>query len=209
MEKKSYILIIFLAVMCTIIAFKHNTGFVKDIILSVLLIALAFTLYNKLRLTPMSLSILCLAFTVHDLGTFGFYSDPNLFIPYDWITHFLGIFAATIVIANFLSSSLTKSKKFKFNDSMILFIAFLAALGIGALVELLEFSGYILLGPGDSIFQLATVDFAETSSGNIITDMFSGLYGDTIGDFICNVIGALVAVILFSVNFFKFKREKV
>lgn len=210
MEKKSYILIIFLVVICIIGFFKYSTGFIKDVIFSIFLIIVLFLLYTKIRLTPLSYSLVCFSLIVHNLGTFGFYANPPLFnIPYDYITHILGIFSATIIIANFLSFSLIKSKKFKFNDFTVLIVVFLAALGIGALVETMEFAGYLVWGQGEGFFQFGSGDYTEINNIDFLTQIVGGGYFDTMEDLICNIVGALSAVILFGVSFFIFKKENI
>jgi uncharacterized membrane protein YjdF len=207
MEKKSYILIIFLAAMFIIGFFKHDTGFIKDVIFSVFLIIVLFFLYAKIRLTPISYSLVCFSLIVHNLGTFGFYANPPIFnIPYDVITHILGFFTVTIVIANFLSFSLTKSKKFKFNDFIVLMMIFLAALGIGAIVETMEFTGYLVWGQGEGFFQFGSGDL---NNADLLTQVVGGGYFDTMGDLICNMVGALSAVILFWMTFFIFKKQTI
>jgi uncharacterized membrane protein YjdF len=130
-------------------------------------------------------------------------------IPYDIITHLLSIFSVTLIIANFLSSNLTKSKKFHFNDGVILLIIFLAALGIGSIVETIEYTGYLMWGQGEGFFQFGTGDYDGMDMIDKLTVVVGGGYFDTMTDLICNMVGALFAVILFCVVFFIFKRKNI
>jgi uncharacterized membrane protein YjdF len=210
MEKRWYILITTLLAILVLSFFKYDTGYMKDFVFTAFLIILLFTLYKGLRLTAISYSLACIALLVHNLGMFGFYGNPPLFnIPYDWITHVLGIFAATLVAANFLSHNLKRSKKSGFNNFAVLFIIFLAGLGIGSIVETMEYSGYLTFGLGEGFFQFGTGDYDGMSTEDKLNLVVGGGYFDTMGDLICNSIGALAAVMLFSANFFARKKDYV
>jgi uncharacterized membrane protein YjdF len=211
MKNKSYILIIFLAVMSAIIFFKYQTGWIKDFISIIILIVALYLLYAKLRITPLAFAFICSALIVHSLGAFGFYAKTPIFfnIPYDTLTHFLSTFAATILVADFLSFSLTKSKKFKFNDFIVLLLVFLAALGIGALFETMEFTGYLAWGHGQGFFQFGSGDYGNLYNADLLTQIVGGGYFDTMKDLMINMVGALVGVILSWFNFFILKREEI
>lgn len=210
MEKRWHILIITLILLCILGFFKYKTGYIKDLFFTAFLIISLFILYKRLRLTAISYSLVCISLLVHNLGMFGFYANPPLFnIPYDYITHVLGIFSATLVIGNFLSYTLTKNKKFHFNDIMILSMIFLAGLGIGSLVETTEYTGYLTFGLGEGFFQFGTGDYDGMNTMDKLTMIVGGGYFDTMGDLICNSIGALIAVILFGINFFVMKKKYI
>jgi uncharacterized membrane protein YjdF len=210
MEKRWHILALTLILICVLGFFKYNTGYIKDLFFTAFLVIALFLLYKKIRLTPISYSLVCISLIVHDLGIFGFYANPPLFnIPYDYITHILGIFSVTLVIGNFLSYSLAKDRKFHFNDFMVLSMIFLAALGIGSIIETIEYGGYLTFGLGEGFFQFGTGDYDRMDIMDRLTLIVGGGYFDTMGDLICNSIGALSAVILFGVNFFVLKRNYV
>lgn len=209
MEKKWYVLITALALTGIIGFFKYRTGYIKDLFFTFFLTIVLFLLYKKIRLTPISYSLVCVALLTHNLGSFGFYASNPLGIPYDYITHIFGVFSATLVAGNFLSYTLTKHNKAHFNAPLVLFIIFLAGLGIGSLAETIEFAGYLRWGEGEGFFQFGTGDYEELSSIERLTQIVGGGYFDAMEDLICNIIGALFAVMLFSVNFFIFKKQFV
>jgi uncharacterized membrane protein YjdF len=210
MEKRWHILIITLALLFIFGFFKYKTGYIKDLFFTVFLIILLFILYKQLKLTAISYSLVCISLLVHNLGMFGFYGNPPLFnIPYDYITHVLGIFAATLVAANFLSHNIKRSEKLSFSNLMVLFIIFLAGLGIGSIVETMEYTGYLTFGLGEGFFQFGTGDYDGMNTMDKLNMVVGGGYFDTMGDIICNMIGAFCAVILFAVNFFARRKNYV
>ncbi len=188
----------------------YVVGWKKDLVISAIIIVTLFFLYKQLRLTPFVYSMVCASLIVHNLGAFNFYSvSPLSQIPYDNITHLLGIFSATLLIANFLSPALSKTKRFRLSNFIMLFMIFFAGLGIGAVIESLEFSGYLLLGSGEGVLQFGYGDFDGFNETDDLTQIVGGGYFDTMSDLIFNMIGALIAVILFAMIFFVFKKERV
>ena len=89
MKSKGYILSIFLFLIIIIAYFKYQTGFIADLLFSIFLVVVLYFLYKRLRLNTVTYSLVCLSLILHNLGAFGFYAD--FYIPYDYITHFVGI----------------------------------------------------------------------------------------------------------------------
>jgi uncharacterized membrane protein YjdF len=203
MKGKEYILSIFLFLIITIAYFKYKGDFIADLILSVFLVIVLYFLYKKLKLNVLTYSLVCLAFILHNLGAFGFYD--NFFIPYDYITHFVGIFSITLIIANLLSYYLLKDKKFRTKDWVILLLVVLSGLGVGSLVETIEFGGYLVWGMGEGFFQFGTGDYVALSQETNLVDIVGGGYFDAMGDLVVNLIGALSAVLVY-LCYFKIKK---
>ena len=206
MEKPHIILITSLVLICIIGFFRYKTGFIKDLFFTAFLVIVLFLLYKHLKLTPISYSLVCLSLIVHNMGAFNFYA-PLFGIPYDNITHVLGIFAATLMIANFFSFGLTKSKKFHSKDFMLFIMIFLAGLGIGAIVETMEYTGYLVWGQGEGFFQFGSGDYQGVNTTDKLTQIVGGGYFDTMDDLIHNIMGGVCGVALFGVSFFVFKKD--
>ncbi len=209
MKRRSYILIIFLVLIVFLALFSHNTDYFKDFLFSSALMVVFFLIYEKLRLTPLTYSLVGFSLLVHNLGVFGFYANSPFNIPYDTITHFIGLFTAALVIANVLSVNLSKDKKFKLNDFVILFLVFLGALGVGSIIENMEYGGYLIWGEGEGFFEFGKGDYQELSDPDKLTLIVGGGYFDAMQDLIANLAGALLGVVLFGVLFFGFKKGKV
>jgi hypothetical protein len=207
--KKQHIILMITFVLIFIIGlFRYKTGFIKDLFFTAFLALVLCLLYKKLKLTPVTYSLICLSFIVHNMGAFTFYA-PLFGIPYDVITHILGLFSATLAVADFFSFGFTKSKKFHSDDAVLLLMIFLAGLGIGALVETMEYTGYLMWGQGEGFFQFGSGDYEGLNTTDKLTQIVGGGYFDTMTDLIHNMIGGMLAIILFGLNFFLLKREYV
>ena len=200
MKSKGYILSIFLFLIIIIAYFKFKTGFMADLLFSIFLVVVLYFLYKKFRLNTLTYSLVCLSLILHNLGAFGFYTD--FFIPYDYITHFVGIFSITLVIATFLSSDLSRDHKLRTRDLVILSLVVLAGLGIGSLVETIEFGGYLAWGKGEGFFQFGTGDYEILGQEAHLVDIVGGGYFDAMWDLIVNLLGALLAVLSYGAWWF-------
>jgi uncharacterized membrane protein YjdF len=209
MKTKSYIMIISLFLMGIIGFFKYQTGFIRDFSFSFFLIILSFLLYKKIRLTPITYSLVCFSLILHNLAAFGFYATNPFGIPYDFITHFAGIFSITLVIANFLSFSFSKNKKFRSDDIIILVLILLAGLGVGSIVENMEFTGYLFFGEGEGFFAFGPGDYVDLAGVDKLTLIVGGGYFDAMEDLLVNLLGAFVAVLVYYFNFFIIKKELI
>ncbi|MDD5181919.1 MAG: hypothetical protein PHC66_01960 [Candidatus Nanoarchaeia archaeon] len=210
-ELKWVVMTATLSLIALIALLKYNTGYFKDLIFTGAIVTILFLLYERLRMTPETYAAVCLAIIVHNLGAFGFYGNNPILpsIPYDVITHVMGIFAATLIAANFLSHYLKVRKDFVAKDIILLCVIFLVGLGIGSVVETMEFTGYLMWGAGEGFFQFGTGDYNGISDCGKLTDIVGGGYFDTMEDLIANMFGAAAAVILMGINFFVLKRELV
>jgi len=208
MEKPQIILTITLVLIFIIGLFRYQTGFIKDLFFTAFLVVVLFLLYKHLKLTPVVYLLVCFSLLVHNMGAFSFYA-PLFGIPYDNITHVLGLFSVTLMIANFFSFGFTKSRKLCTKDFVLFSMIFLAGLGIGALVETMEYTGYLVWGQGEGFFQFGSGDYQEVNTTDKLTQIVGGGYFDTMDDLIHNIIGGACAVALFGVNFFVFKKDYI
>lgn len=102
------------------------------------------------------------------VGGFKLYQTSILSIPYDKIVHFVGSFIITFIVYNLVKPFLEKKNRTKIYPAF--FIVFLISVGLGAMVEIVEF--------------LATVIFERTIVGN---------YANNALDLVANTLGALIA----------------
>ena len=160
--------------------------YVYDSVTFIGLTLLLYIFYEHWRLDTFTFLMLILAFALHDLGAFRFYASPP--VPFDWdiVTHVFGIYAATLFLYNILFSLLKK------HHALLFFIVVLAGLGVGVIVELVEFSGFVRVGFGEGFLGRG---FGDYDPGIVSSD-----YIDTIQDLFWNFVGATLG---FVVAFFK------
>ena len=169
-------------------------GFIPDAIFTIAFLVVLFFTRKIWNLTPFSYSLIAFGFVLHNLGFLGFYGKP---LPVDWdhITHFVGAMSFTVLFYKFFEPKLEK-KIATIKNTITYFVAGLAAFGVGAVIELLEFIAYIRLnrgdgilftGPGDGLTGLAATDLIEATGST---------YTNVGYDLMFNMAGILVAISL-------------
>lgn len=130
---------------------------------------------EKLRLHWFHFLLFGLFLVVHNLGTFGFYSNFYLGLEYDWYVHaFFGLSAGLILFRAF---KLDKGVGDKWH---LVWMVLIVALGLSVMHELfIEFAGALLLGKGEGMLYIGAGD----------VDMW-----DTHKDMFFNFIGAVLAL---------------
>jgi len=86
---------------------------------------------------------------------------------------------------------------------------FLCALGIGSVVESMEFMGYLKWGEGEGFFQFGSGDYEGLKGSDNMLTIIGGGYFDAMEDLIVNSLGALSGVLLIGIEFFLFKKDRV
>ena len=178
MKPETKVLIIGLSAFAYIIYTSLYTirTYAIDATIGIALIILVYKNYERFHLTPTSYALLILALFLHNLGVSGYYFQSPVFLDWDIVTHTYGLFAVGYVVHQYYSREL-KHNQFLFS--------FLTALGIGATVELAEFSGFfimnILLG---------------IKNGFVAEAMARGGIGyiDTMFDLAFDLIGAVLGI---------------
>ena len=85
--------------------------------------------------------------------------------------------------------------KFFTKKNLVLLLAvFLATTGVGAVVELSEFIGYLKLGTGEGAFMFGPGDGVAGLQGNELIDAIGGGWINEGWDFIFNTIGIIVGM---------------
>jgi hypothetical protein len=170
--------------------YVQRSSWFWDNILSICIIVLLFLFRKKLRLNPVTSSLVCLALIFHSAGTFGFYTSSPVFVEYDVFTHFFGLFAVA-----FLLCGLVKSRGA--SKGMMVVLVILASMGVGSFVELLEYSGYEMFGTGEGVFMIGDGDFGGDLGNVFGEDNLAGVWIDTMQDLVVNLLGTLVGVACF------------
>lgn len=158
----------------------------NDTIIFSILLILFYFLRNMMNLNPVTYSLLSLAFIFHNLGVFGFYSTSPLPFEWDLWTHGFGLFAYSIMFYNYFKQYFTSEKK---RNALILLLVIFSTLGIGAIIEMVEFSGYLYFGKGEGFLLYGAGD-AQPDSGP------SADYVDSMYDLFYNSAGALIGVLV-------------
>lgn len=163
--------------------------YILDISASFVIITLLFIFYKELNLNNFIFSLIFLALLFHNFGVFGFYNQSPFPFEYDHLTHIFGGVSLLILFLNFLIRFFTQSKRTNF---FLILVAFLSALGIGSIIEVIEYFGYLFLGSGQGAFYFGGT--GDITSGS---DIMTGAWINSSLDMTFNLIGALIGIIIY------------
>lgn len=176
------------------LAYMHGTaGFVPDALIFAAITLIVYWLFDSLRLNTPTFVLLNIGFVLHLCGIFGWYSASPLPIQWDHITHFVGLIPWTLLFLNFASQFMT-SKWLTKKNFLLFLVVIAAAMGVGAVIELFEFTGYLALGEGDGALQFGDGDGLPGD-----TDAILALGGGWINmgwDLIYNSAGILTGLLI-------------
>lgn len=170
--------------------------------------------FDKWNLNVPIFTLIVLGLASHLCGAFGWYANSPLpFIKWDHITHFFGIMPFAMLFFNFFSKWM--SKKHKAWSAFLVVIAFLSAMGIGALIEVAEFVGFLSLGYGEGVFYFGAGDsFSDNnaidSSEHLLDKimLIGGGWFNACWDLICNGIGAIAGILIMIFARIAFPRKR-
>ncbi|MEK6923300.1 MAG: hypothetical protein AABW84_01230 [Nanoarchaeota archaeon] len=169
-------------------------GFIPDAVFTIAFLVMLFFTRKIWNLTPASYSLIAFGFVLHNMGFLGFYGK-SLLLDWDHITHLFGAMSFAVLFYKFFEPKLEK-KIATIKNTIMYFVAGLAAFGAGAIIELLEFIAYIRLnrgdgilftGPGDGLTGLAATDLIEATGST---------YTNVGYDLVYNMAGILIAITL-------------
>ncbi len=186
-----------------IIALKiNNTDYIAEIIVFTILTILMFLFYDYLKLNRFTYLLLIISLFLHAFGAFGFYAKSPFNIQYDHITHFAFFFSFGLAFFIFLKKYLPEKSKL----ILLILIVFFVSSGVGAMVEQVEFLGYLSAGGGKGLFYvgdagdigvgaLSQIDLREMDAvgGGWLNTGWDVMY-NSIG----TIFGMLIAVIFFN-----------
>lgn len=178
-----------------------------DIVFSAVFILFLHLTFRFWRLNVPVYTLLVLSFASHLCGIFGWYNVSPIHLQWDHVTHGFPLFSFTIFLYNFARQWMAE-RFWSTKTWAVLLIVLLSGLGIGAVIENIEFMGYLSLGYGEG-----GLFFGGPGDGQPITtaqmDAIQNLGGGYINtelDLVWNAFGTLAAIILMS--FLYFARKK-
>jgi uncharacterized membrane protein YjdF len=192
-----YLLFMQIYVIFAVFNYLKGSQWVFDSILAMIFLTFMFIINKWLKLEKFGFVLFNIALLSHNLGTFGFYDWRWGIFAYDNIVHLLNSMVGAYIIFNFVARKLhiRERQRVKFtvvdeHKIIFIFLVLASVAMLGAVVEIIEFLGFMYLGPGEGI-----LFFGAGDSGNV--DDIAGQYIDTMGDIIVNTIGTIIGVILY------------
>jgi len=157
-----------------------------DFIFLVLMIVGIYFIRKKIKLHPVHFALLGIFLILHNLGTFGTYSNYYFGLEYDLYVHtYFGIVASLMLYRTYNTVGPYKG--------WFMIVAIIAiVLGLSAIHELFEYAGAVILGEGEGVLFLGAGDIDEW---------------DTQKDMRNNLIGGLIGLGLYFVYNKVFRRE--
>src|SRR3989338_754654 len=149
-----------------------NSHYKYDFIFLILMLYALFFIRNKIKLHPFHYFLAAIFLILHNLGTFGTYSNSYFGLEYDLYVHgFFGFVASLILYRTY---SLVGPYK-----GWFMYIAIIAVvLGFSAFHELFEYAGALTVGEGEGVLFVGAGDIDEWDTQK---DMFNNLVGALIG----------------------------
>jgi len=181
-------------------------GWIPDLILFIILALFYYWTYDTFRMNMPIFTMLIIGHILHATGIFGWYHISPIGIQWDHVTHFFGALPIALLFFRWMEQWMDM-KLFTKKNLLILLAIFLAATGVGAVVELSEFVGYLTLGVGEGAFMFGPGDGVAGLEGNELIDAIGGGWINEGWDFVFNTIGIIVGMlIMFVVRIVNFKR---
>lgn len=174
--------------------FYGTSGFIPDLFIFMGLLLFFRWTYGVWRLNIVAYTLLILGMFTHACGIFGWYGHSPIFIQWDHITHFFGLLPFGLLFWGFFEQWMD-DRLFTRKNLLLVIAVFFAAFGVGALIELSEFLGFLNWGFGEGAFQFGKGDGFETITG--ASDKINDLGGGWINtgwDLVFNTSGILVGI---------------
>lgn len=191
---------------------NETFGWIPDVIIFLGLVVFYYFFWEMLDMNIPIYLVLIIGHISHAMGIFGWYSMNPFLIQYDHITHFLGSLGVVLVIWQFMKRWMDKRLITKKNI-MLLGVVVMAAFGVGATVELMEFVGYLSFGMGDDgIFFFGAGDGITGLAGNELIDALGGGWINLGWDLVYNALGIITGIILYYIarkTWQTYKKQKI
>jgi len=169
-------------------------GFIPEIIFFIFLTLFYYWLYDAFRMNLPIFTLLIIGHVLHATGIFGWYNISPVGWQWDHITHIFGALPYALLFFRFFEPWM--DAKFTKKNFLILVAVFMAATGVGAVVELSEFIGYLQLGLGEGAFQFGPGDGIAGKTGNELIDVIGGGWINEGWDFIYNTVGIIIGMVM-------------
>ena len=206
-SKLIYLIGVLLFILIIIYSYSTNDQeYVLDAVISIIIISFVFFIRKHLNLTNIGVSLLIASLLFHDFGMFGFYNKTPIIMQYDHFTHLFGMFAVSVVIFSMFKQFFKKSRMINF--ILILFI-FVSTLGIGSLIEQIEYIGYLRFGTGQGLLRFGGLGDTPFDEKNLrAMDIVGGGWINTMLDLNYNFLGAFIGTtLMYLINKFKLKKH--
>jgi uncharacterized membrane protein YjdF len=153
-----------------------------DFIFLMLLLVGVYLFRTGLSLHPFHYFLFCLFLVIHNLGTFGLYSNFYFGLEYDLYVHgFFGVVSALMLTRAYSTKGLYKTR------AVIVIAVITVVLGLSAFHELFEYSGAITVGEGEGVLFIGAGDLDPW---------------DTQKDMRNNLVGAIIGLVLYGGYYF-------
>lgn len=176
-----------------------TSGFIPELLIFAALTVLLAYYANALKLKVPVLTLVILGMLLHGFGVLGFYGVSPLPIQWDHVTHFVGLFAFALLIFGFVEQWMD-ARVFSKKNVFLFILIFLAAQGVGAVIELSEFAGYLKWGFGEGAFAFGPGDGLPSAAHTDAIDNIGGGWINTGWDLIFNSLGILAAMLILVVR---------
>lgn len=170
-------------------------AWIPDLILFIGLTLFYYWTYHTFRMTLPIFTLLIIGHILHACGIFGWYHLSPVSIQWDHITHFFGALPFALLFFRWMEQWMTTTL-FTRKNLLILIAIFMAATGVGAVVELSEFIGYLNLGFGDGAFMFGPGDGVIGLEGSDLIDSLGGGWINAGWDFTYNTLGIITGMII-------------
>lgn len=172
---------------------NQTTGWIPDVILFLALTIFYYWTYDTWRMKLPILAILILGHVTHAMGIFGWYHISPIGIGWERVTHVLGSLGIGMLCYRFLGQ--WKAKGQAKRNRLVTIAIFLMALGLGAVVELTEFWGYLYLGHGEGALFFGPGDGVVGLTGSDLVDVVGGGWINEGWDMTFNSLGIIIGMI--------------
>lgn len=181
--------------------------YAADAVIFFVVVILLRIFYKRLNLNIPVYTLVILTLSLHLYGTFGWYNISPLPIQWDHITHFVPLFALTLVL--FCAFQKFMKRFWTLRTWVVLAMIFLAGLGMGSLVESFEFSGFLAFGFGEGGLRMGGLGDGLPEDAELTEKILEagGGYFNTELDLLYNTAGVLLALIICSLLFFSRARQ--
>ena len=174
---------------------NSTTGFIPELFVFIALILFFRWTYSIWRLNVPIFTLLIVGLISHSAGILGWYHTSPVPIQWDHVTHVFGLLPFALLFFRFFEQWMD-AKLLTRKNLLLVIVVFLAASGVGALIELSEFLGYLKLGFGEGAFRFGPGDgFDSKAASDVIADLGGG-WINTGWDLIYNTSGIVIGIIL-------------
>ena len=174
-----------------------------DAVFFALVIIFLHATFSFWRLTIPLYTLVVLGFATHLMGILGWYSVSPIPLQWDHVTHGVPMFTLTAVLYSFMRPWLGRFWSGK--TWAILFLVLLGGLGLGSVVENIEYLGYLTFGHGEGALFLGGPGDGLPLTSEQLTDVqeFGGGYINTEVDLVWNLFGTVAALLVMSLIHFR------